>query len=384
MKILMVAYTEYLSDARPRREAEALASRGDEVDFVALAERDKPLMETVAGVNLFRTRVQRFRGSNNLAYVLAYLKFFVAAHLMVWRLARKKRYSIVQVHTMPDFLVFAAIIPKLQSAKIVLDVHDAMPELYATKFGVPMTHWLIRLITLQERLSAAFADRILAVHEPHKRMLVSHGIPASKITCIMNVPDEKLFRNGDRGASKECFLVYHGTLAYRFGLDLAVRAFVKVKNSVPGAKFRIFGDGDYLPELKNLIRELKLDDDIFLSGKMHPVDEIPNLIKDAALAVIPNRKDAFTDKILPVKLLEYVTMGIPVVITRTSAVEEYFHGSLLYIESGDVEGLANAMIGMLKNPSLREQYAENASAFNERFNWSQQKSTYFSLLDSLK
>ena len=104
-KICMVAYTNYLSDARPRREAETLARRGDQVDFIELGEKDRPSMEAIQGVRLFRVSQMRYRGSSGLSYGLAYLRFLCAATLKLVRLFRRERYDIVYVHTMPDLLV---------------------------------------------------------------------------------------------------------------------------------------------------------------------------------------------------------------------------------------------------------------------------------------
>ena len=95
---------------------------------------------------------------------------------------------------MPDFLVFSALGPKLLGAKVILDVHDLMPELYASKFGLPESHWIIRALKWVERLSVRFADAAVAVHQPHLDALVAHGNPADKFTIVMNLPDPDMFR----------------------------------------------------------------------------------------------------------------------------------------------------------------------------------------------
>jgi hypothetical protein len=118
----MVAYTNYLSDARPRREAEALVCRGDQVDFIALGEKDRPSIESVEGVRVFRVKQLRYRGGGGLSYGFAYLRFLCAATLKLVRLFRKEHYDIVYVHTMPDLLVLVGLIPKLFGARIVLKI----------------------------------------------------------------------------------------------------------------------------------------------------------------------------------------------------------------------------------------------------------------------
>jgi glycosyltransferase involved in cell wall biosynthesis len=193
IKVLMVAYTNYLTDARPRREAETLAARGDEVDFISLAEKCHPSEEVVNGVRVLRLSMVRYRGAGGLKYVLSYLKFFNKASIKVVSLYIAKRYDVIHIHTMPDFLVFVAIIPKLMGAKVILDVHDMMPELYMSKFGIKESHWLIKLIKLQEFVSTGFADRVICVHDLHKKVLLERHSSLKSLTVLLNVPDPNVF-----------------------------------------------------------------------------------------------------------------------------------------------------------------------------------------------
>ena len=143
----MLAYTVYPIDARVRREAEALTERGDEVDLICIRWGDQEKHSKISGVRVLRLSMRRYQGSSNLRYFMNYLKFFILSFLKLSYLYVKNRYQIIQVHTMPDFLVFAAIIPKLFRAKIILDVHDLMPELYMSKFHVDGDNLLIKFIT---------------------------------------------------------------------------------------------------------------------------------------------------------------------------------------------------------------------------------------------
>src|SRR4051794_30513754 len=118
--ICMVAYTNYLSAARPRREAETLARRGDHLDFVSLAEEGSAAIESVRGVRLIHLQQRRYRGTGGLSYAWAYFRFLCAASVKVARLFQRERYDVVYVHSMPDFLVLVGLIPKLFGAKIFL------------------------------------------------------------------------------------------------------------------------------------------------------------------------------------------------------------------------------------------------------------------------
>jgi glycosyltransferase involved in cell wall biosynthesis len=383
-KICMVAYTNYLSDARPRREAETLARRGDRVDFIALNEKGRPSMEIVEGVRVFRVRQERYRGGGGLSYGLAYLRFLCAATLKMVRLFRRERYDIVYVHTMPDLLVLVGFIPKLFGARIVLNIHDMMPELYMSKFGISEKHWLIRLLAFQEQLCIRLADKVICVHHPHRDVLCSRGAQFEKITVLPNVPDPLVFRSEGLAQKTEGTfrIIYHGTIARRLGLDLAVRAFAKASDSCPGARFEIFGDGDAGEELEAQIKASGVEGKIDFSTKMFRVESIAQMIQGASVGIIPNRRDVATDYMLPVKLLEYVHLGIPVIAPRLLAIQYYFREDQLeYYEPGDVDELAESICRLYRDPGKRVELVRNSAEFAKKFSWDKLKEDLYKVVD---
>ena len=244
-RVCAIAYTEYIYDQRVKREAEALVSRGDTVHFIGLEEGSGNPKESENGVSITRMRLRKYQGRNPAKYILSYVCFFIVATAIMMKRHLRERYDVIYVHTMPDFLVFASLPAKLLGARVVLDVHDTMPELWQSKFAVPERHILVRLLILQERVSCWFADRVVAVHEPHRRLLEKRGVAPSKLAMIMNVPDSKVFgpmrrRCADRGEDHDrpC-LVYHGTVTERLGLDIALQAFHGVLELYPNARFEI-------------------------------------------------------------------------------------------------------------------------------------------------
>ncbi len=380
----MVAYTNYLSDARPRREAETLARRGDQVDFIALGEKDRPSIETVQGVRVFRVKQQRYRGSGGLSYGASYLRFLCAATLKLLGLFRKERYDIVYVHTMPDLLVLVGLIPRLFGARIVLNIHDMMPELYMSKFGIKENHPLIRVLAFQEQFSIRLADKVICVHDPHRDVLCRRGAAAGKITVLPNVPDPLVFRVESSAPSTESTfrIVYHGTIARRLGLDLAVRAFAKAAESCPGARFEIFGDGDAGQQLEEQILASGAQDKIHFSRKFFRVDAIAQMIQGASVGLVPNRRDVATDYMLPVKLLEYVHLGIPVIAPRLLAIQYYFReDQVAYYEPGDVDELANCIRRLYANADERAELALKSSEFAKRLHWDALKEELYKVID---
>jgi Glycosyltransferase len=383
-KICMVAYTNYLTDARPRREAETLAHRGDHVDFIALADDGSAQVEIVNGVRLLRLGQHRYRGSSGASYALAYLRFIVAATFKVLVLNLRERYDIIYVHTMPDLLVLVGLIPKLFGAKVVLNIHDMMPELYMSKFGITEKHWLIRALAFQEQLSIRIADKVICVHHPHRDVLVSRGAPAGKITVLPNVPDPRIMGNTTpaREPMGTFRIVYHGTIARRLGLDIAVTAFEKIASICPTAKLEIFGDGDAAGALQTQIAASPVSSRINFSRKMFRVESIAQMIQGAAVGVVPNRRDVATEYMLPVKLLEYVHLGIPAIVPRLRAIQYYFdERQVAYYEPGNADELAAGLRWLYDNPAEREKLARCSRTFAAVLNWDSLKSDLFKVVD---
>jgi len=382
----MVAYTNYLTDARPRRESESLVQRGDDVHFIALGEPHAPHKEIVKGVQVYRVSLFRYRGGSSVQYILSYLKFFLLTSWKLLELSSKNKFDVVYVHTMPDFMVFTALIPKLFGSKIVLDMHDMMPEIYQSKFGISENHFLIRLIKFQERLSCAFANNVVCVTEPQKNVLVNRGVPAEKIFVLLNLPDPTIFgsRNIDFETenTQPLRIIFHGTIAERLGLDIALRAFQEVVQKIPDAKFDIYGDGDFSDNVVRLIEELGLKQNVNFRKKFFRVEDVPSLVQGATIGIIPNRKDVATEYMLPVKLLEYVYLGIPVIAPPLLVIRYYFDESMVaYIPAENHSAIAGAMVRLFSDKEERIRLCKNAQKFFNTFSWEKMKFVLYKIID---
>ena len=386
LRIAMVVYSHYESDPRVRREAEALAGRGDDVEVWCLQADGAAAEETLCGVKVHRISIRRYRGGKAVAYVRSYGAFFAAAGVRLSAAHLKAPFDAVHVHTMPDFLVFAAALPRLGGAKVVLDMHDLMPDLYAVKFGFDKSGPAVRALRAVQSLSAGFADAVLCVHEPQYRLLLRDGVPAYKLNIVMNAPDPALFspRKAPPPITDEIRLVYHGTVLHRYGVDLAVQAFAKARAKEPRLVMSILGDGDYVPEVRALAELLGLGPDVlrFSDGRL-PLPEVAAKIRDAHIGIIANRDDQ-EDSVLPTKLLEYMAVGIPSVAPRTRCIRRYFDDRQLELaEVGDVDGLAAAILRLAGDPERSAAVIEAARQWHSTYGYAVQMRLLFRVFDSL-
>ncbi len=245
----VVLFSHYLSDPRPRRAAEVLAQQGASVEVICLQANDQePKHETVNGVRIRRVPLKRQRGGK-LTYVYQYGAFIVASFFLLTARSFKRRYHLIHAHNMPDVLVFSALIPKMLGAKVILDLHDPMPELMLTIFKLPPESFAVRMLKRFEKWSTAFADLVLTVNLASRRIYSSRSCAPEKIQVVMNSPNERVFQfqplspAGQNGKHPHAFtIMYHGSLLQRNGFDLAVQALETVRKTIPGATLSVCGE----------------------------------------------------------------------------------------------------------------------------------------------
>jgi glycosyltransferase involved in cell wall biosynthesis len=373
--ICMIAYTDYAGDARVRREAETLAATNFNVVCLTIKNGDKPKHYTLEGVEVRELGVGKYRGKSTVAYFLSYFRFLIAASMSSLGLLVKGKLDVVHVHNLPDFLVFAGVLPRLAGRKVVLDIHDSMPETFAAKFSdAPLVH---RMLCLEERVSAGVAHKVICVNDPQRATLVARGIPHAKTFVSMNVPDPRIFGkpsvNGHVPDPARLNLVYHGTMAERLGVDLLIRAVARLRDRVPGARLHLWGHGDDLPDFQRLATELGIGESIAFNEKGFPLKDLPHQLGAMDVGVVGNRRSAACDLMLPVKLLEYVSLGIPAVVPRLRTIEHYFSDQMVsFYEPENVESLTDAILGMHADPDRRRAQAARAGTFLADHGWQRQ------------
>lgn len=380
-RFLIIAYTTYEHDPRVRLHAEALAGRGDSVDVIALASGREGIQR---GVNVIGVPIPRYRGASRASYLRSYLRFFSIAAAWTYRLSRPRPYDLVIACTMPDTAILSALPARLFGSRLILDVHDTMPELYEEKFGGRRGAIGARLLMTMERVCAHFADRVFAVHELHRLRLVQAGIPAAKISSVMNLPPPWFFANRPAAPDGGGFvLTCHGTITRRLGIDVAIKAVSLLAARIADLRLRVIGGGDYLPQARLLAESLSLGGKVSFEGLV-PAEELPRRLAGTAIGLVPNYSGKATHLMLPVKLLEYATMGIPVISSRLRTVEHYFpDGAVHLVTPGDPHALADAIEKLYHDPVRRRVLGQRARRIARELSWNNQRQSFFDAIDGL-
>jgi len=384
-RLCMVVHGPFpVGEPRVEREAAAARDAGWAVDVLATRCPGEPVAESVAGVRVRRLALEHRRGHGLLGALREYVGF---AAIAAWKLARARRYDVVQVHTPPDFLLAAALAQRARGARLVLDVHDFSSDMFAMRFGnrsgAAFADHLLRFV---ERAAIRIADAVVTVHEPYRQALERRGAPPEKLTVLMNAVDESQLpaTNGSRREADRFRVVYHGTITPPYGVDLLVRAAAKASVRIPNLALELYGEGDDLPAVRRLAAELGPAGLLRTSGRYLPHREVLHRVAGASVGVVPNRPTRLNRFALSSKLFEYVVLGIPVAIAELPTLRAHFSDDeVRFFRAGDDSALAEALVDIAANPDAARRRAENARRRYESYRWPGQAQRYVALLDRL-
>ena len=386
-RILMITHSVYVRDTRVRRYAEPLADEGHYVDVISLASEDGGPQSNHPNITVYAlpmTRTRREGWSHVLGWMYAAFMMFVYCS----RLDLRHRYDLIHVHNMPDFLVFAALIPRLRGRPVILNVHDPTPELAQSKLQAPKNHILVRMEVVVEKISIKFSSHVITATPTFEDMLISRGVPREKITVIMNAADPRFSRavvtRNQRKQSDTFTLLYVGTVANRYGLQIGIQALSILKSQIPGIKLKVVpkirDEGKALDDCLELARTLGVDDLVEVSEPA-PLELMPDIMQQADIGIYPALSDCHMDRALSLKIPEMASVGLCIVSTRLPVLEELFgEDSIAFVPPGDFIALADKIMELYRAPDSMESLARKAKERSASFTWESQYKVYRELL----
>lgn len=373
-------------DPRVRREINALTDAGHSVDVICMRRPGQARTERDGSLTIHRLPMHHKRGG--LArYAFEYVGFPALAGAYLAWLDRRRRFDLVQANSVPDWLVFAAFAPRLRGVPVVLDLHECVPEFFATKLHRSLDHPAVLALGALERRSITFASAAVTCTDQMRNAFVSRGAPRNRIAVVMNSTEETIFdpeRFPPRPRQKDRFkLICHGTVEERYGQDTIIRATARLRERIPGLALEIYGEGSYITELRGLVEELGVQQEVTFHGFV-PMDDLLAAIADADAGVVAMKRDAFRDLTHCNKMFDLITMRRPVICSRTKSVMAYFaEGSLKYFDADDDADLARAIEELYLDPGQADQLVEGATAQNEPYRWPYQREHYLAVIEDL-
>jgi glycosyltransferase involved in cell wall biosynthesis len=384
------------NELKVKREADSLQASGFQSHVICLRDTSEPWRETVDGVHIYRMPVRHQRG-RIVRYLYEYNAFFLLASLWLIWLHMRHRLSAVQVHTMPDYLVFCALVPRLTGSRVVLHVHEPMPELFGTLFERWYRAAFIALITLSQRASLAFADRATTVTREMKDTFAQHGSNVGKVTVVLNVPDDRFFRlemyehlrarvdaiKVEDRQSGVIRVFTHGAIEDRYGNDTIVRALPLLRRQFPGVQFRFLGKGEHLDAVLGLAAEMGVRHCVHYLGFV-PFEQMIEEILAADVCVVAMKRNPYSVLVHTNKMFEYMALKRPVVASRLDSSASYFpDGAVAYFDPDNPADLTRKIQSVLNDPASTAERVATATRYYEKYRWENEKKKYLGVYEDL-
>lgn len=385
-RVAIVVHAVVPGDPRIRRQGDALLDAGYEVDIICLRQAGEASEENSGRLRIIRLPVNRtFIGfAGHLAEYAAF------ATIASWRLAwehRRRRYDLVQVATVPDFLAFAALPEKLLGVPVLLDLHEDMPEFFRDRFSHPVLRPLMPVADLTARASAAVADELITVHEPLRQLSIGRGIDPSRISVVMNSADGRLF-DPSRHPRREFMadgllrLIHHSNLQRIYGIDRAIEGLVTID---PGIRWRldVYGDGPWRSAVEAAIERTGSADRVTLHGRVR-MDDLPRLLAAADIGLVPSLPEPYMEYSLSTKLLEYASMAVPIIATDLATFRHHFtDAAMRFVPGNDPAAIGRAVEELVGDPARTEAMGREARRQAAAYDWDAQRARYLEVVDRL-
>ena len=381
-RVCIVRHKHYPAQRNLRRNAETLVKAGYEVDVICIGGKGQRKRETINGVNVHRIIMPYHRGKV-FWYVFDYATFFLRSAFKLALLSVKKRYAVVEVHTMPDFLVFVTLFPKLLGSKVILFMFENTPGLFVSSFNTGPNHIVARLLRIIEKVSASYADHVLVSDGlPYKEILESRGIRSEKITVILNVPDDVIFDPKSTPTSRDgnhFRLIVVSSLLKRYGVQTLVNAVPLLLKDIPNLMVDVVGDGEYRAYLEKMTRDLGVERYFNFTGYIR-YEDVPFYVARAHVGVAPMIADVGA----PNKIFEYFALGKPSVASALPGLTKMFTDDcVLYFQPNNERDLADRILELYRSPEKRALVGACAQTIHHKYRWSFLKRDYLETYEKL-
>lgn len=390
--VCIVRHNYYPENVLVHREALALRDYGFDVDIICLRGRSQLPEEVVDDIHVIRLPLRRVKGGA-LRYVYDYMSFFFLAMAVLTFRHLRRRYTFIQVNSMPDFLVFSTLWVRLLGAKVVFQMYEPTPELWATRRGIDTqsdmeqasfgSRLLNRMLRFFEQASLRYADAVLTVTEQLKSNYVKYGANPDKITVILNAPESRLFENApapeplSEGDEERFIVISHGAIEERYGHDTMLEAVAMVKDAIPGFQLRITGVGSYLDSFLEKIKAMHLENEVVYLGYVS-WEELLAELQRADVGIVAQKSSMYSNLVHTCKMYDFMAFNKPVICSRLDSVAAYFDDeSLGFFAPGDADDLTRVLLDLYQNPEKRQSLVDNAAKLYQEYRWEKQRESYW-------
>ncbi len=344
-------------DTRLRKQVDDLLAAGCRLTVISMRHADNEPYRELPGLTL-REYPAPPEGSGPLGYAREYLLAFAWATVLALRTRLRGRIDVLHLCQPPDIYFPLAWLLRWTGSRVVVDQRDLMPELLRGRYDEPpalmltVLHWL-------ERRTQRVAHHSVTVNQYLKDRLVAAGAAPDAVSVVRNGPVLARARRAEPDAAlrdgHRYLVCWIGKMGRQDRVDLVVRAADRVVHGFgrDDCGFVVLGDGECLDELRALSAELGLERWVRFPGWL-PEREVFAWLATADLGV----DTSLQDEVSPVKAMEYMALGLPVVCFDLRESRALIDGAGRLVEPGDVEAVATAITELLDDPAGRRRLGE--------------------------
>jgi glycosyltransferase involved in cell wall biosynthesis len=362
--VMLLENSPYREDNRVKNEARTLVEAGYHVTVICPMDKPgQPWREMVGGVRLYQFPQTEW-GSGFMSYLWEYAYSLVIIFLNTIFISISEGFDIIHTHNPPDTFVLIAGFYKLFGKKFVYDHHDLSPEMYYARFRGKGNRLVYHVLVCFEKLACRLADRVIATNESYKKVEMERSnVPEHRITVVRNGPNLNRVKLVDPDpelrAKAPTIIGFVGEMGYQDGVDYLLRAIKHLLYDLGRSDFScvMIGQGDAWEELKQLSKDLKIDDHMWFTGRI-PDADLMRYLSTADICVAPDPKNDFTNRSTMIKVMEFMTLGKPVVAFDLNEHRNSAQDAAIYATPNDEMEFARSIALLMDDPEKRRAMGE--------------------------
>jgi len=352
-------------DRRVWQEANTLRRAGFEVAVICpQSKMYTKSYECLEGVDIYRYPLLIEADNSVVGYFLEFAYCWFATLWLALKAYGRRPFHVIHACNPPDTYFAVALLFRPLGVRFVFDHHDLCPDLYVAK-GHARRGVVYRILLLLEWMTLRTADMVITVNESYRQVAkVRGGVPDRKMVVVRSGPRLEWTQLGRPSAElkegRKYLVVFLGQIGRQDGVDYLLRA-VRIYNRsyVDDTLFVIIGEGPSQRDMQRLAAELELTDCVRFTGRISD-EQLCSYLSTADVCVDPDPLNEFTNVSTMNKIIEYMSLGKPIIAFdllehRRSALE-----AAHYIEPNDVTKFATGIRELLEDEQRRERMSKFA------------------------
>jgi glycosyltransferase involved in cell wall biosynthesis len=356
MKILMVLTGTFPSDSRVEKEATSLSKNGHDVHLLCYATENTPLLEKTNFCTIHRVYFHSFFRNKISALALVLPFFFLCWRNQIKKLHKTYSFDAIHIHDLPLSKV-GYFFKKTYDCKLVCDQHEFYSNWIRETAHMNTTLGkIISRLSNWERYEEKYlklADLVITVAKPLEENYVEkYSLPNNKIITVPNTPAQKVYNKQNVKKSiiekyKNNFtLFYAGGIDILRGIDTAIIALKKIKETIPPVKLVLCGRITKSYDPFKTASENGVAEYLEFKGWIDE-QELPSYITASSICFFtpPATRDEI-NKTIATKIYQYAIMGKPIIVSDAKMMKEFVEQNNLgiSIETENSEQFADAVL----------------------------------------